>query len=93
MQMTDKPTDREVLRRALNDAIEWEISYAGCCQAGSPERAEALAQVNRYRALLKRRYGTRDTPMEAVGKAMAKAGTFVTVHELGAAARKKDRQS
>lgn len=71
-------SDRDVLRQALNDAIGWQSGLISAWAAGSPERAEAVSQVKKYRALLKRRYGTSRTPME---RAFANA-TTVTLDEL-----------
>ena len=57
-------TDRDTVRRALYDAIDWQESLADAWQPGSPERAEAKAQAKAYRAVLKRRYAERETPAE-----------------------------
>lgn len=53
------------IRQALHDAIGWQLSLADAhahCDDGVSD--EARAQVKRYRAILKRRYGTSSTPME-----------------------------
>lgn len=52
-------TDREIVRQALDDAIGWQRDLADAYAhiKDSPERAEALAQIKRYRAVLRRRYG------------------------------------
>ncbi|WP_038367784.1 hypothetical protein [Bosea sp. UNC402CLCol] len=49
---------REDIRRALYDAIDWQESLADA-QRGDPEQfKECKEQARRYRAILKRRYGT-----------------------------------
>lgn len=52
-------TDREIVRQALYDAIGWQKGLADAYAhiKDSPERAEAFAQIRRYRAVLRRRYG------------------------------------
>jgi hypothetical protein len=82
-------TDRDTVRQALYDAIDWQNSFAEANHPGSPERAEALAQVKLYRALLKRRYGRSDTPIEAA----MKGATYVTIEELRDRHEKKDKMS
>ena len=57
-------TVKDVLRQALYDAIDWQRSLGQCYEPGTPERAEAAAQAKLYRDILKRRYGSRLTPLE-----------------------------
>jgi hypothetical protein len=80
-------SDRDTVRQALYDAIDWQNSFAESNHPGSPERAEARAQVKLYRALLKRRYGTSQTPMEA----RMEGATYVTLDELRSLHEKKDK--
>lgn len=56
---------RDLIRRALIDAIQWQESYAESWDDGK-ERADALALAKKYRQMLKRRYGDSRTPMEQV---------------------------
>ena len=60
---TERMTDRDAVRRALYDAIDWQESFADA-NRGNPEEAKAMALVKRYRALLKRRYGDARAPSE-----------------------------
>lgn len=79
-------TDREIIRRALIDAIQSMISLAGCYAhiPDSPERARALESVAEYRRVLKKRYGSPQTPIEI---AMS-AGRSVSILDLSNARRK-----
>lgn len=57
--------DRETFFLALWDAVQWQESLADACRnANDGSRTEALAQAARYRALLKRRYGSDKSAME-----------------------------
>lgn len=58
-----KLTDRELIRRALQDAIGWQESLADA-QRGLPDEADAMGMARLYRRLMKRRYGTNRLPME-----------------------------
>ena len=53
-------TVRDDIWMALHDAIGWQEglvdAYSGMLDA--PERQEALDQIKRYKAILKRRYGS-----------------------------------
>lgn len=53
-------TDREAVRLALYDAIEWQrgLVHAYAHVPESPERADALQMIRKYRAVLRNRYGT-----------------------------------
>jgi hypothetical protein len=57
-------TDRDTVRRALYDAIDWQQSYADSWRGPGPEHDAALDLVKRYRVLLKKRYGVTETPAE-----------------------------
>jgi hypothetical protein len=62
-------TVRDDIRDALHDAIGWQSGLAYSWAPGSPERAEALAAVQRYKAILRRRYGSDITALdEAISK-------------------------
>lgn len=76
----DSMTDREAVRRALQDAIAWQESFADANERGTPERADALALARRYRALLKRRYGDSRTAAERA----LEGATYITLAELQA---------
>jgi hypothetical protein len=69
---------KDLLRQALHDAIDWQLSLADAWQKGTPERKEAMDQANRYRAVLKRRYGTDKTALDA----MIDAAEYVTLDDL-----------
>ncbi len=57
--MTDM-SDRDAVRIALYDAIEWQrgLVDAYSNDPDGPERADALAMIRRYKAILRKRYGT-----------------------------------
>lgn len=80
--MTDErepaTTPRELVRQALLDAIDWQRSLADAWPKGTPERQEAIDQGKAYRALMKRRYGSDETPWEVA----TKNATTVTLEEL-----------
>lgn len=59
-------TDRALIRQALCNAIDYQLGLADAYRhiPGSPERREALDLVKKYRAVLKRRYGSPLTAME-----------------------------
>lgn len=59
-------TTRDLIRRALYDAIDWQNSLADAWSPGSPERQQSRDQAKAYRTILKRRYGQSSTPMETV---------------------------
>ena len=71
-------TDRQTLRRALYDAIEWRQSYAESWSTGEPERVKAEAQVAEYRRLLLKRYGDDRTP----GESRMKNAKLVSIFEI-----------
>jgi hypothetical protein len=73
--------DRETIRIALYDAIEWQQSLADSYgDKNDPDRIVALKDVARYRAVLKRRYRQEETPRESYFK----NSTTVTLDELRA---------
>lgn len=57
-------SDRDIVRKALYDAIDWQESLADANREGSEEREYSLILAKEYRKLLKRRYGDDKTPME-----------------------------
>ena len=57
---------RDDIRQALYDAIGWQSGLADAWPAGSPERQEAVDQIKKYRAVLKRRYGEARHPSQKV---------------------------
>ena len=71
-------SDRDTVRQALYDAIDWQTSLADAYSKTAPERADALKQVKAYRAVLKRRYGRDSTPMEA----LADSCQSINIHDL-----------
>lgn len=73
-----RPTAKMVVWQALHDAIDWQKSLADAWPEGSEERQEALDQAKRYRAMLKRRYGSSKT---ALDQELAR-GKLVTLAEL-----------
>jgi hypothetical protein len=58
--------DREIVRLALYDAIDWQTSLADAYTTGD-EKREALSMAKKYRTVLNRRYGLNKTPMEKLG--------------------------
>lgn len=59
-----KMTDRQLIQRALVDAIDWQESLASAYPSGMPEREAALRLAKQYRALRQKRYGESRQPME-----------------------------
>ena len=57
-----KPGD--LVRYALVCAINDRQSFADSYPAGAEERAEALDDVRQFRAYMRRRFGTSQTPIE-----------------------------
>jgi Homeodomain-like domain-containing protein len=56
---------KEVIKQALLDAVKWQESFAAANAQGTPEREAALAQVKAYRIVLRQRYGSDKTVLEA----------------------------
>jgi len=76
-------TDRELIYLALSDAIDWQLSLADACrgcQDGQYE--EAMATAKKYRAIMKRRYGTRKTYMELNSEASLAGAKVVSVQDI-----------
>lgn len=64
-------TDREIIRLALYDAIDWQrgIVEAYAHIPDSPDRANAVATIKRYKTILRKRYGTdRNAAQDAIEK-------------------------
>ncbi len=59
-------SDRDTIRMALYDAIDWQTSLSEAYGRDDPERKEALNMAAKYRKLLKRRYAIVKTPMESL---------------------------
>lgn len=59
-----KMTDRELIRRALLDAVSWQASLAGANGADTVAGKAASLRAAQYRDLLQRKYG--GIPDEAV---------------------------
>jgi hypothetical protein len=57
-------TVRDDIFLALHDAIGWQEGLADAWPEGSPEREDAIVQMNRYKAILRRRYGTTFTALD-----------------------------
>lgn len=71
-------SDRELVRRALWDAVAWQESLADAHRSDDPWRKDALDQAKRYKSLLRRRYA--DTV--SVQDQMVAGSTNVTLDEL-----------
>ena len=73
-------SERDLIRRALHDAIEWQMGLADAYtkMCGDPQYKRSKELVKEYRALLKKRYGTSRLPMEEVLDGM----TTITLEEL-----------
>lgn len=59
-------TVRDDIFTALHDAIGWQAGLADAWARGTPERIEALAQIRRYKKILKRRYGSSTTAIDGL---------------------------
>lgn len=59
-------SEKEYIKRALYDAIDWQISFSESYTKGAPEREEAIKLAGEYRKILKRKYGVGKTPNEAL---------------------------
>lgn len=95
-------TDRDIVRRALYDAIGWQqgLVEAYAHIAGAPEAEEARQQIKLYRSLLRRRYGQRHgnepasvNNAELVGLAAILAATEPSSHAMEAMNRATDDTS
>jgi hypothetical protein len=53
-------SDRDAIRTALYNAIEWQRGLVDSYShmPDDPERANALALIKKYKAVLRKRYGT-----------------------------------
>jgi hypothetical protein len=73
-------TDRQLIRQALYDAIDWQAGLADAYAhiPNAPEREEALSQVSLYRGLLRRRYGEE----KRKGEQMIDAAKSVSIDDL-----------
>ena len=84
--MTDAPrpnttrlSARELIRHALHDALEWQLSLRdSITDRDAPERERAAALAQQYRVMLRRRYGSALTTFEA----MREGTTPVTIQEI-----------
>jgi hypothetical protein len=56
---------RDDIWMALQDAIGWQMGLVDSWGRKTPEGMEALEQAKRYRAILRRRYGTDKTEFDA----------------------------
>ena len=64
-------SDKDTIRRALNDAIDWQASLADAVRhCKDSEYENCLEQIKRYRILLNRRYGSPLTQSEQAIKAL-----------------------
>lgn len=73
-------SDRDAIRIALYDAIEWQrgLVDAHSHMPDAPERADALALIKRYKAVLRKRYGTaRHAGQDSLDKMPT-----INIHEL-----------
>ena len=60
--------DSEIVCQALFDAIGWQAGLVEAWPDGSAEQQEARDQIKAYRRLLKRRYGSDCTKLDAALK-------------------------
>lgn len=78
--MTKRQSQKELLRRALWDAVGWQDgiadAYAHCKDA--TERKEALEQAKEYRRLLRKLYGEGQSRMER----LCADAKLVSIHDL-----------
>lgn len=58
--------ERDLVRRALYDAIQWQEGLADAQRGMPKEFAEGVALIKAYRTLLKKRYGTDKTMMDVL---------------------------
>ena len=74
--------DRDTIRRALYDAIGWQQGLADAYShiPDSQERTDALTMADRYRALLRRKYGVVETNDERLDR----TGVSVGIEEIRA---------
>lgn len=63
-------TDREAIKRALYDGIEWQNGIVAAYSHidGSLEGLEAEKLSKKYRSILRKRYGIVETPSEIIEK-------------------------
>lgn len=59
-------SDRELIRSALHDAIDWQLSLYDAHGKDDEWGKVALEKAKKYRSLLKRRYGISSQPQEAL---------------------------
>lgn len=57
---------REDIWLALHDAIGWQMGLVNAHGRKTVEGMEAMDQAKRYRAILRRRYGTDKTKLDAM---------------------------
>lgn len=75
-------SERDLIREALYDAVAWQESLEDA-QCNVPEwKGHAQKQANRYKAILRKRYGTDKTSLDTL---IDQAET-VTLQELQAKA-------
>lgn len=55
---------KDDIRMALHDAIGWQGGLVDAWARGTPERKDALKQIHRYKAILRRRYGSDTTALD-----------------------------
>lgn len=59
-------TVRDDIFMALHDAIGWQEGLADAWPKESPEHTEAMAQIELYKKILKRRYGSTMTALDSM---------------------------
>lgn len=69
------------IRSALQDAIEWQKTFADANPVGSPEYEGALLKVKAYKNILKRRYGDGRSRLEIIDSELSKLDT-VSIYDL-----------
>lgn len=77
--MSNIPSDRQILFCALCDAIDWQNSLGDSLRNGDKEQLQqSRALEMAYRAILKRRYGNAQTPMEQ----RLSGGKSISIYDL-----------
>jgi hypothetical protein len=80
-----KMTDRELIRRALLDAISWRHSLADAWGADTVSGKQAAFEAAQYRDYYTRKYGplaTEDVKARRINAAALRAGIHVFKGEL-----------
>ncbi|MDR3502896.1 MAG: hypothetical protein P4L79_09960 [Legionella sp.] len=71
-------TQKELIRRALWDAVYWQEGLADSYGRNTPESKKALEQARAYRKLIKKKYGENMTALEL----MCSQATAVSIFDI-----------